>query len=367
MPFFRVVGLAIAKTFSKLFGLATITFFGRLPSRDDDKVGAIGLISISWLVVLAAIVFPPIGELIFPFLDDEDVIRVLAIVLGIVLPLIVGALVHSVHNREDEHSARTLARDLIFGYGYAAIIGGLVAVLVLVVPIVKASYILRLFDLKHLAVMIRLDDYEETLEQIRGALARHGLETRVERPHWSIYWIFRGLSWIEGRIFRREVADQMHIVRGDIPNGDTFEVTLHATDISVLGSKKATSFVMAILAEELDEEHVYFSWDDASQELEDRIRAAQQRVYEDGEPTEDEEIDAICAELRELELSSEEWNAIRRQLFKLEAACLRCRTEDGQPQAGRRGGQATMVTDSSSEPEDSSSASASASPSSPRT
>jgi hypothetical protein len=334
MPLFRVIGLAIAKTFSKLFGLATVTFFGRLPSRDDSKVGAIGLISVSWLVVLAAIVHPPIGELIFPFFDDEEVIRALAIGSAIILPLIVGALVHSVHNREQERSGRTLARDLLFGYGYTTVIGGLVALLVLVVPVVKVSYILRLFDLKHLAIMIRIDDYERTVEQLRASLAKHGIETRIERPHWAIYWIFRGLSKIEGRIFRREVAEEMCIVRGDTPDGDKFEVTLHATDISVLGSKKATSLVMAILAEELDEEHVYFSWDDESQALEDRIREAQRRVYEEGEPTSDEELEEISGQLRLLELSSEEWNAIRRQLFKLEAACLRARADGGQPQAG---------------------------------
>jgi hypothetical protein len=362
MPFFRVAGLAIAKTFSKLFGLATVTFFGRLPSRDDDKVGAIGLVSVTWLVVIAAIVFPPIGKLVFPFLEDEDIIRVLAIVAGIVMPLIVGALVHSVHNRQSERGVRTLARDLVFGYAYTAIIGGLVALLIIVVPVVKASYIFRLFDLKHLAIMIRLDDYERTVEQVRAALAKHGIETRIERPHWAIYRIFRGLSRVEGQIFRREVAEEMCIVRGDTPQGDKFEVTLHATDISVLGKKAATSFVMAILAEELDEEYVYFSWDDDSQELEDRIRDAQRRVYEDGEAASDEDIDDICAQLRMLELSSEEWNAIRRQLFKLEAACLRARADGGRPQAGIRSGQDTMVTDSSGSA-DSSSASAS----SPRT
>jgi hypothetical protein len=326
MPLIRLVGLAIAKTFSKLFGLATITFFGRLPSKDDSKVGAIGLIAVTWYVVLAAIFFPPVGELIFPFLSDEDeLIRGLAIALGILMPLLAGFLVTRLENRSEERDARSVAREMVYGYGYCAIIGALVIVLVAVVPIVKGSYILRQFDLKHIAVMIDGEGYQKVLEHIQSALDEHDLGTTVERPHWSIYKIFTSLAWIEGHIFRREVADEMLILRGTTPQDEKFEVTLHATDISVLGSQHATTMVMAVLAEELDERLLYFSWDDQSQALEDRIRDLRTDLEEGrGLPTDDDIIE-LCDELRELSLETEEWNSIRRRLFALESACLRTR------------------------------------------
>jgi hypothetical protein len=324
MPAIRILGLAIVKSFSKLFGLATITFFGRVPSRDDDKVGLIGLLSLIWLVAIAAIAVPALGQLAFPFLHDENMIRGLSTALVVGIGPLIGFIVTRMHNRHEQ--GRQVTRELVFGYGYAAIIGSLIVALLLVVPVVKASYIVRRFDLKHLAVMIARGDYEDVLEQLREALARHGLETEVERPQWIIYRLFTALAWMEGHIFCRKVAGDMLMLVGHTPDGDRFEITLHATDISVLGSKEATSLVMAILSEDLDERHLYFSWDDASQELEDRVRTLRRRLEEDGEPPAEEEITELCDRLRTMALESEEWNAIRRQLYKLECACLRARS-----------------------------------------
>jgi hypothetical protein len=325
MPLIRILGLAIAKTFSKLFGLATITFFGRVPSKDDDKVGAIGLIAVTWYVVLAAIAFPPIGELIFPFLDDETIIRGLAIAGAIIMPLVAGFLVTRMENRSEERTAKGIARELLYGYGYCVIVGGLVIVLVVVVPVVKASYIVRQFDLKHIAVMIDGEHYEGVMDDMRAALDRHGLSTTVARPHWTIYRIFTALAWIEGHIFRREVANEMLLLRGQTDSDDKFEVTLHATDISVLGSQHATTLVRAVLAEELDERNLYFSWDDESQALEDRIRDCREALEDGREIPTDDHIQEMCADLRQLSLETEEWNSIRRRLFALESAALRTR------------------------------------------
>jgi hypothetical protein len=338
MPLIRVFGLAIAKSLSKLFGLATITFFGRVPSRDDDKVGAMGLLSITWYVVLAAIVFPPIGELVFPFLDDEQVIRWLAVLLAVTVPPVVGFLVTRMHNRRDERGAAQVARELLFGYGYSVILGGLVLALIIVVPVVKGSYIVRRFDLKHIAVLIDGPGYEKTLEAVRGALARHELETEVRQPHWTIYRIFTWLAWLEGHVFRREVADEMQVLRGRVGD-EKFEVTLHATDISILGTQHATTVVMSILGEELTEEHLYFTWDDEAQEVEDRIRELRAALEQGGPELPDEDDVAELADrLRDLSLEAEEWNAVRRQLYMLQIQCLHAKLQDQQPDGGRPAG-----------------------------
>jgi hypothetical protein len=84
--------------------------------------------------------------------------------------------------------------------------------------------------------------------------------------------------------------------------------------------------VMAIIAEELDEEHLYFSWDDESQAIEDRIRELRLGLRDGSGPVPDEEeIRELCVGLRDLSLETEEWNSIRRQLYMLENECLRAR------------------------------------------
>jgi hypothetical protein len=274
-----------------------------------------------------AVFFPELGELIIPFLpDDEALIRGVAIALAVGLPPLNGVILSRMHNRDS--SLRAVAKEIPLSYGYAAVISLLVVALVVVVPVVKISYIFRMFDLKHIAIMIREGTYDDVLDQVQGALAKHGVEVAPQRPQKVIWWLFRALTWMEGTIFRRDMAADMMVLRGETPGGGWFEVTLHATDISIIGRKAETTLIMAILAEELDETHLYFSWDDESQELEDRIRDAQATLAEGGS-LEPEAIDQMCDDLRELALSQEEWNAIRRQIYGLERDYYRSHCREG--------------------------------------
>jgi hypothetical protein len=324
MPILRFVSLAFVKTMSKVFGLATMTFFGRLPSRDDDKVSVIGLVSLWWISMAVAAVFPPIAKMVIPFVpEDETLLRALAVFFLVTLPLFVGWLVTRLENR-DLHG-REVGREIVRGYMYCAVIGGLVVLLVVVVPVVKASYLLRRFEMKHIAIMIKQGSYDDVMEQVRQAFDRYGIETTVEDPHRIIRFIFCKLVWVEGRIFDRDMIEQMKIIRGEV-EGDWFEVTLHAADISIIGRKDATTHAMAVLSEELDEQYLYFSWDDSGQQLEDRIRDAQLRV-EAGETLSDEDLEELCRDLRRLALESEEWDAIRRQIYRVEVANQRLRAE----------------------------------------
>ncbi|HVM20108.1 MAG TPA: hypothetical protein VM307_09125 [Egibacteraceae bacterium] len=324
MPILRFISLGFVKTLTKIFGLATMTFFGRLPSRDDDKVSLIGLLSLWWLGLIVSAIFPPVAEALIPFLpDDEALLRGVSIALVVAIPLLVGWLVTRMHNYDSDKSS--LGREMLHAFMYCGVIGGLVVLLVVVVPVVKASYILRRFEMKNIAIMVKQGGYDDVLQQIRDAFERHGIETSVEDPHRIIRFIFCKLVWIEGRIFRRDMVEKMKIVRGEV-QGNWFEVTLHAADISIIGQKDATTHAMAVLSEELDETYVYFSWDDDGQQLEDRILAAQRRVS-DGEPVDDEQIAQMCDDLRRLALESEEWDAIRRQIYRVEVANQRLRAE----------------------------------------
>lgn len=326
MPFIRVVAVGIAKVFSKVFGLATFTFFGRVPTRDDDKVSLIGLLALIWLSFAVALLVPGVAGTMMPFLPDDDlVIRGASAAMLVLVPPGIGLLTTTLQNRREQGPAR--ARQALNGYLYAIVLSLVVVALILVVPVVKASYILRRFELKHIAIMVKRGDYEDVLAQIRQALARHGIQTEQIDPNPVIWRIFAALAWIEGHIFRRDIDHHMMILRGVLDReGSWFEVTLHATDISVVGQKPETTRVMAALAEELDEQYLYFSWDDESQALEDRIAECQLRL-ERGEQVAVDEIRSLADELSKLALSEEEWNAIRRQIYRLERDHYRLRVE----------------------------------------
>jgi hypothetical protein len=313
----RFIVYGIAKTLSKVFGLATMAFFGRMPSRDDDKLAAIGLIAITWVPVVVAIFWPALGELIIPFApEDEGILRAIAIGLALTMPAVVGVLVGLLHNRKGNGGPRRAAA-LLHGYWYTPVIGLTVVAVVLSVPLIKAGYLTRRFETQRLLIMVPAGTYDGVVEHAVETLERRGLTAEVSQPSWVLDRMFRLLGFVLGHIFGRDVADRMKVIRGEDADGEGYEVTIHAADITIIGKQKQASRVFAVLAEELDEREVYFTWDDASQELEDRIRE-HRKTLENGEEPDLEEVRQLAEDLAALELDAEEWNNVRRLLFRLE-------------------------------------------------
>ena len=332
MPVFRLVMLAIAKTFSKLFSVATVTFFGRAPTRDNDKLGLVGVLSLMWLGAVVSVAWPEAAETLIPFLpDDEAVLRGVAITLALVLPPIVGVTISRVQNQPD--TRRNLLKHLLFGFGYATFIGLLTVSLVLVVPVVKASQLARRFDLQHLAVMVPPDGHDDFRDHVTEVMSRHGHDVR-EEPHPAVVrWLFRSLARTEARIFRRGLDVQMRRLVADI-GGERCELTLHATDLSILAPRETASHAFALLAEELDPRVVYFSWDDASQRIERAICRCRDEI-DAGRPCDREHLEQLAVDLRQVGLEPPEWNAVRRQLYRVECDSERLRQQaaDGQQQS----------------------------------
>jgi hypothetical protein len=317
MGLIRFVVYGVAKTLSKVFGLATMAFFGRMPSRDDDRMALIGLTAITWLPVCAAVVYPPIAEFLIPFApEDEGLLRMIAIALAILMPAGVGALVATLHNHASSSLPHRL-RHVAAGFWYTPVIAFAVTGVILTVPFVKTSHLLQRFDVQRLLVMIPEGTYDDALDHIVASLRRRGVEAEVEEPSRPIGWMFRLLGYVLGHIFDRDVADRLEVVRGHDADGGWYEVNVHAADLSVVGKEKQTCRIHAILAEELDERQVYFTWDDDSQALEDRMRAVREQLADDEDPDLDE-VRQLAEDLATLRLDKEEWNNVRRNLYRLE-------------------------------------------------
>ncbi|MFA9429880.1 hypothetical protein [Egicoccus sp. AB-alg2] len=317
MPLVRFVVYGIAKTLSKVFGLATMAFFGRMPSRDDDKLAAVGVLAVTWVPVVAAVAVPALGEMVIPFApDDEQVVRLIALGTALVIPLLVGYAVSRMHNNEG-NASRSTAMHLLHGFWYTPVIGAAVCGVIVVVPFVKTSYLVKRFTVQRLMVMIPAGTYDDAVEHVVASLRRRGLQVEVTEPERSIKLMFRLLGFVLGHIFCRDVADEMKAVRGHDADGGWFEVTIHAADLSVVGKQKQACRVLPVLAEELDERVVYFTWDDESQRLEDRMRELRGQL-EDGDEPDLDQVRQLAEDLATLELDKEEWNNVRRNLYRLE-------------------------------------------------
>ena len=339
MPVLRFIAFGLAKTLSKLFGLATMTLFGRLPSRDDDKIALVGVLSLTWLPVVVAVFVPAAAKVIVPFAPDDDMAaRGIALTLAIVIPLVAGGVVARMHNNRNRGWKRALAY-VVSGFVYVPIIGVVVAAIVVVVPLLKASHLVQRFAVNRIMVMAPAGSYERLVEHLADRLRSAGMEVEIERPHAMIVGLFRALGAILGRVFDRDVASDIKSLRGDA-DGDWFEVTVHGADITIVGKRPVACRVQAILIEAMDERIVYMTWDDASQALEDRIRVLRERL-EGGEDVDPAEIDALVDDLAALSLGREEWDAVRRLIYRLEGDALRARAR--RPPARERAAQDRSV------------------------
>lgn len=332
MPLLRVLMLWVAKTFSKLFGVATVTFFGRAPSRDDDKVAAVGLLALLWPFTVVSLAVPGAAEVLIPLAPDDDAaLRAISASLVIGVPAIVGLVVHTVQNQPEGGAAAL--RNVGMGYVYTPVVGALVLAVVVVVPAVKLGYLVRRFELEHLAVMVPEGGYDRLREHIQELLAAEGIATDVRDHPWLLRELFVGLSWAEGHIFRRGLSTRMQRLVCDSSDG-WFEVTIHATDLTIVGDQEPVGAVFALLVEGIDPRTAYLSWDDASQRLEDDIARCQDDIAA-GEPCDRERVADIAGRLRRLGLSPPEWNAIRGRLYRIEVASERLRAEAVRERAPR--------------------------------
>ncbi|TMW71829.1 hypothetical protein [Alteribacter natronophilus] len=324
MPYFRVILTGIAKLLSKVFSMATLTFFGRIPSRDNSKVSLMGLLSLYWLYVFISILFPDIAELFIPFIpDDETIIRITSIAIFILLPLVVGYISTRMENRSENSSA---VRQTLMGYPYALTLGILSTLLIVIIPIMKLPKIMKMHEQTQFAIMIRKGKYDDVLEELEEILNRDGMSVELHSPNRFIWTCFITLSRVLESIYNRKISKRMKYMTVEV-EGEKVEITLHATDLSMIGPKRQVFYLKHLLSEELEPENLYFAWDESVQEVEDRICTLKERLAA-GEDITHGEITELTDSLRTKPLANEDWNAVRRQLYKLERDYFRNKTQE---------------------------------------
>lgn len=326
MPVLRLFLLAIVKTLTKVFGLATVSLFGRIPTRDADRCALVGLLALTWLPALAAVVIPDAAEMLIPFAPDDDTaLRAIAIASAAALPLGVGALVASMHNHR-ELGRRHRLRQTALGILHTPVIAVTVVAVLLVLPPVAIVRIVRGWDAGRLMVRVPGDDPTDAIDHVRDVLEEAGHQVRRREPPRVIAVLFRALGHVLADIFRLEVAHELAVLEGRDRDGGPFEVTLHAADLAIIGPREQITRVHATLAEGLDLRRIGLTWDVDTIALERRIGELQDEV-DAGEDVDLEVIGAMVTRLGSSGLDDESWSGVRRALHRLERDVLRSRLD----------------------------------------
>lgn len=125
----------------------------------------------------------------------------------------------------------------------------------------------------------------------------------------------RLLATVGGESVRRLVPEKMVMLKAE-----ALEVTIHPSDVAVVGSKEAVARARAAVADRLTDTEAYLTTSKEAQEIEDELRALR------GAP----EAERALATLRDIDerLSSlvvpyEEWEVLYRQRLQVERDLLR--------------------------------------------
>ncbi|UCZ52405.1 hypothetical protein LGQ02_16400 [Bacillus shivajii] len=316
MPLFRFLLTGIAKMLSKVFSMATLTFFGRVPSKDDSKISLMGLLSLYWVYVLVSIFFPKLAKYFIPFLaEDESIIRMISATILVVLPLLIGYMSSKLENRD---KGKSTLKQMVMGYPYTFILGILSTFLLIFIPMLKIPNMMKGHIQTQFALMVEEGKYDDVLEDVCLILNAKEIETSIHSPRKTTWTVFMTLSYVLEHIFNRQMAKKMKYIYA-VLNEKKVVITLHATDLSILGERDEVYYMKHLLSEELEPNHLYFSWDDSVQKIEDRIKKYKHLIAShSGEGVKIGEIEELATLLREKPLSNEDWNAVRRQIYKLE-------------------------------------------------
>ncbi|KZZ84608.1 hypothetical protein [Bacillus sp. SJS] len=309
-----ILGIA-SKALSKLFSFATASFLGRVPSKDDSKVSLIGVLSFYWLLVAITFIFPKASRSLIPLApDDPNLVRLMAAVLLIGIPLFNGWLTTRVENYSGNH--HSFFMQILMGFPVTIIMSFLVVSLVITIPIIKAPYIINMYYLDTIKIMIKKGQFDQVYDQMKEILS--DFTFKEEDPPKVMQYQFNFLTWVQSKIFHKHMSKDMRVLKGE-EDGEHFQIILHATDIAITAKRKTATKLRSILAESINEEYVYFSWDDPSHEIEDEILKYKHRLA-NNEDVSAENIKRLAEKIKETGLSQEEWNSIRRQIYKLQIA-----------------------------------------------
>ena len=331
-PLFAFIGRQIGRIVQMAFGWATVMLFGRVPQRKQLLLAVVSLSAIAWVVALVGVLLPDVGTFLIAFIPtpdfiDEDWVRIAMLVLAILLPIGVGLGGLFLMDPADRPTGiGGKAVQVLRGYPYAAVLAIVLVFLLIVAPIFKLRSIVKRWEDAHIPIVVKPGGYEQMAAQLEKAIDGAGLDLSHARAPRVLEAPSRLLAAVGGESVRRLVPDELVMLKAP-----SLEVTIHPSDISVVGTKEAVARARAAVADRLTDTEAYMTAAKEAQEIEDALRSL--RLAEDREaaiPI----LEAIDERLARLVVPHEEWEVLYRQRLQVERDLLRSTVEPAAEEKG---------------------------------
>jgi hypothetical protein len=304
---FAFIGRQLGRVLTLAFNWATIVLFGRVRKDRQLFLSGMALTALLWPLILAGIAFPSFATFLLGFVTVPDFakpwVRLAMLVLAVLLPLANGALSTRLPDEANRPKGRALVISILRGYPNSVALFIVLVWMMIVAPLGRIRALFKRWETVHVAIAVKPGAYDTVVSDLTGALERDGIRVTRRRAHWSYELPGKVLALFGGENVRALVpAELTQLV------GDGYEMTLHPTDLALLGRKLNLAHARAAIVRELTFTEAYQTWSKEAQELEDRLVKAAR-----GE----DDLDAIGKELKERDLAYEEWEILYRLLLQV--------------------------------------------------
>jgi hypothetical protein len=299
---FAFIGRQLGRILTLTFNWATIVLFGRVPSDRQLYLSGMALTAVLWPIVLVGTAFPSFATWLIGFFTVPEWlhpwVRLAMLVLAVVLPLLGGALSSRLPDEGQRRRGRELAMTVLRGYPNAIALFIVMVWMMVVAPIGKVRALFRRWESVHVPIAVKPGGYDTVVLDLAAALGRAGIAVTRRRVHWAYELPGKVLAILGGEGVRALVPARLWQLVAD-----GFEMTLHPSDLSLLGRKSTLSHARAAIVRELTLSEAYQTWSRDAQAIEDRLVKAAR-----GE----DDLDQIGAELTTRDLEFEEWETLYR-------------------------------------------------------
>lgn len=335
-PLIAFIGRQVGRIVQMAFGWATLLLFGRVPQRKQLLLAGVALGSVLWVVLLIGVAMPDIGTWLLAFVPapsfvDDDVVRLLMLGLAVLLPLLVG--LGGLFLMDDDDRPRGFGGtcvQVLRGYPYAAVLSLVIAMLLLVAPIFKVRAIVKRWEDAHIPIMVKPNGYDRVATDLEAAVDAAGLDLTRGRAPRILEMPSRLLASVGGAAVRRLVPDQIVMLKAK-----TLEVTIHPSDVAMVGSKQAVAWARAAIADKLAKTEAYLTTSEEAQQVEDALGKLRDPGPVDPDVAHGWLV-AIDKRLAELTVPYEEWEVLYRQRLQIERDLLRAH-QDGSGDGAQAG------------------------------
>lgn len=336
-PLLALVGRFAGRVLNAALGWATTMLFGKVPDSRQWLLLVVALGSLVWAVLVVGTVFPDVGAMLLVFVPipafvDEVWVRLAMLIGALAMPLAIGVAGVLMVAAEDRPTGPGLARAVLRGYPFAAVLAVVLAVLSFIAVARKVRSLGRRWEDAHVPVVVKPGGYDRVLELLEGVLDDAGLDV-VRRPApAALAAPAKVLERVAGRGLRGVVPDRLMLLAGE-----DLEVLVYPSDVAISGSKSRVARARAAIARQLVHAPAYLTLSSEAMRVEDRIAAAARS--RDAPTVRRVTLPAIDAELAELTVPFDEWETLYRQRLQLELDLL------GDASARAAAGRAPLATE----------------------